>query len=163
MARIQDSIDIRAPIDQVFQAITDPRRTIEWNPAIIEVTDIAGLPPQVGTSWRQVAQYMGRTATLLCRIVELNPPYEGVLQVTGDYEGRISTICDTVDGVTRVVEAIDFTPPGGLAGKMAMAVVQPAIRREVAQTLARQREVLEREADPVHGVPGSKADGSRTA
>src|SRR5579872_5869601 len=100
MTRIEDSIDINAPIDIVFAAVTDPRRTIEWNSAIVEVSEITGLPVQAGTSWRQVAHYMGRTASLQCRIIELNPPHEGVLEVTGDYEGRISTVLETVGGLT---------------------------------------------------------------
>lgn len=146
MTRIEDSVDVNAPIDVVFSAVTDPRRSVEWNPAIIEVTDIAGIPPGVGTSWRQVASYMGRTATLRCRIVEFSPPHEGILEITGDYSGRVVTLCETVEAKTRLVQAIEFAPPTGIAGKITMAVVQPAIRREISHTLARQREVLEREA-----------------
>jgi uncharacterized protein YndB with AHSA1/START domain len=155
MARVEDSVDIRAPIEIVFAAVTDPRRSLDWNPTLVDVSNMTGLPPAVGTSWRQIANYVGRRVTLDCRIAEYNPPHEGVLDISGDYAGRIVTLCESVQGATRLVQTIEFEPPGGIAGRLAMAVIQPVIKREIDRTLTRQREILEREA--------GTSDGSETS
>jgi hypothetical protein len=155
MARVEESIDIAAPIEDVFAAITNPRRTPEWNAAIVEVSHVSDPQTRVGTTWRQVARYAGRTVTFHCRVDEYDPPHEGVLDVKGDYEARIVTLCESVEKQTRLVQSIDFAAPTGIRGRMEMAVVQPMIRHEMRRTMARQKEILERE---VERNDGSAAD-----
>jgi uncharacterized protein YndB with AHSA1/START domain len=145
MASVEDSIVIQAPIDHVFSAVTDPRRTLEWNPSIVEVSDISGYPVHVGSSWHQVASVAGRMVKLTCRIVELRPPFEGILDVSGDQHGRVVTRCQESGGHTRLSQMIEFVPPTGMMGRMALTVIQPALKRELSHTLARQKDILERE------------------
>lgn len=144
MPTIEESTDIRAPIETVFAAITDPRRATEWSSSVIEVTDIAPLPVQVGTAWRQRAGMAGSTVSLTCRVVVYRPPYEGALEISGDQRGRLTTLCAAKNGATHVTQTLDFASPGGLAGSMMAKVAQPIIKREMAQSLARVRAALER-------------------
>lgn len=145
MTKIEERIDIRVPIDVVFSAITDPRRTSEWNPNIIEVRNLSNGPAGQGSTWQQVMLVMGRPVEVNCAIVQFQPPNLGVLQISGPQNGQIVTRCEQLSGFTRVTQIVEFEAPKGM-GKLASAVVGPAIRREVARTMARQREVLESEA-----------------
>jgi hypothetical protein len=88
MPTIEDSIEIKAPVAAVFAALTDPHRTGEWNPNIIEVCDITDGRTREGTSWRQVAMIAGRKVNLTCRIQRFEPPYLGELDIAGDQRGR---------------------------------------------------------------------------
>jgi uncharacterized protein YndB with AHSA1/START domain len=153
MTRVEESIDIDAPIDDVFAAVTDPRRTPQWNAAIVEVSELSDARVGVGLTWRQVARYAGRTVTFQCRVDEYNPPHEGVLDITGDYEARIVTLCERVERRTRVIQSIEFAEPTGLRGRLEMKVVHPLIRHEMRGTMARQKEALEREAKAESGPP----------
>lgn len=155
MARVEDSIDIRAPAQVVFAAVTDPRRTLEWNSNIVSIDDVAGLPVGIGTSWTQVASIAGRSLTVSCTIVDYRPPHEGVLEVRGEYGGRIITRCHEHSYSTHLTQVIEFEPPRGLMGQMAMAMIVPRLKREIRQTLLRQRDVLERETQ---AAGGSRAD-----
>jgi uncharacterized protein YndB with AHSA1/START domain len=144
---VEESITVRAPRDSVFAAVTDPRRATEWSPRIIEVRDITPYPPREGTTWRQTAGMAGQTATMLCRIVRLNPPHMGILEISGgDQNGRLTTHCTDVPGATRVTQTLEFQVPGGIKGKMMAAVAGPMLQREMSQALARMRDTLEREA-----------------
>jgi uncharacterized protein YndB with AHSA1/START domain len=145
MVRLEESIDIDAPVETVFGAVTDPRRAHEWNTAIVEVSDVSDSSIGEGTTWRQVARYAGRTAKFQCRVAEYRPPHEGVLDISGDYEAQIVTVCESVARRTRLIQSIDFAGPSGLRGRMEMAVIQPIVRREMRQSMARLKEVLERE------------------
>src|SRR5947209_5417468 len=80
---VEGSITVHAPLAQVFAAVTDPCRAPEWSPRIVEVSNISPYPVQEGTSWRQTAGMGGQTATMQCRIVKLDPPTTGVLEISG--------------------------------------------------------------------------------
>lgn len=145
MPTIEESVDIRAPVTEVFAAITDPRRSVEWSPSVKAVTPASPLPVQVGTTWRQRVGMAGTTVMLDCRVVALMPPHDGVLEISGDQRGRLTTRCREGDGLTRVTQTLMYDVPGGIAGSIMAKVAQPIIRREMVQSLARVRETLERE------------------
>lgn len=153
MAQVEAAIDIRAPIELVFPAITDPRRACEWNDNVADVTNISDHPVRQGSTWRQVTIMAGRPTNLNCRIAAFRPPYEGVLEISGGQKGSVRTLCDPVPGGTRVRQILDFVPPGGALGRLAAKAISPVIYRELSQALERQKVALEREAA---GTPGSR-------
>ena len=145
MAEVTESIDIRAPTDRVFAALTDPWRGSEWNPAITGIQDITPGPVRIGTQWTQSTHIAGRPIQLVCRITELQAPFLGVLDVSGDQQGKITTRCAEVPGGTRVTQTLEFVPPGGIFGQMAGGFIGNGLRREMVRTMERQRSVLEQE------------------
>lgn len=154
MARVEHTVDIKAPIDQVFAALTDPKRAPEWNNNVVEVRDVSDYPVKKGSSWRQTTLVVGRKVDLMCRVTGLDPPHLGLLEVSGPQQARISTTCEERGGYTLVTESIEFEPPGGIAGRLAAGLMRSTVHRELAQTMERQREILEREAG---GTDGSRA------
>ncbi|GAC1396447.1 MAG: hypothetical protein NVSMB52_09950 [Chloroflexota bacterium] len=150
MGTIEESIDIHAPVGKVFAGITDPRRTLEWNPNIVGIRDVPEGPVGEGASWNQTMIMAGRPVEVSCTVVRYVPPSEGVLKISGAQSGEVRTRCEQRGRHTHVTQAIDFVPPGKL-GMLASVVIGPAIRRELARSLARQREVLEREAGDAYG------------
>src|SRR5579872_4024267 len=119
MGEITETIDIRAPIDQVFAALTDPNRGQEWNPAITGIDGITPGPARIGTQWNQSTVISGKTVKLVCKITQLQPPNHGVLEISGDQRGTITTNCSSVNGGTRVTQTLNFVAPGGIFGQMA--------------------------------------------
>lgn len=143
MTVVEESIDIRGPIDTVFATVTDPRRAPEWNPSVVEVTDFSGYPIQPGTTWQQVIMILGKPARVRCRVSEYVPPHSGVIEVSGAQRGRIWTRCQAAGGVTRVTQGMDFVPPGGVMGRLGVTVMKGRIRQELYKTMTRQRDALE--------------------
>ncbi|MBV9281477.1 MAG: SRPBCC family protein [Chloroflexi bacterium] len=154
MATVEASIDIKAPIQQVFATITDPRRAPDWNPNVIEVKDVSEGQLGEGSTWRQVTLILGRQANLVCRIARFQPPHEGLLEISGDQRATIRTTCQSQGAYTRVTQVIDFVPPGGVVGRMAAGLLGPTLKNELTQTLERQRQALE---------GGAGSDGPRTS
>lgn len=154
MAEIVERVDIRAPIDRVFAAITDPERAQDWNNNVLEVRDISPRPVQPGTEWTQTTMMAGRPVELRCRIARYERPYHGVLEVAGDHAGTITTICEEASGGTRVTQRLKFQPPGGLFRGLAGGFITNAVRRELKYTMDRQRMILEREYGATRG-PGT--------
>lgn len=146
MASVEETADIAVPVDRVFSALTDPRRTTEWNKNVLEVQDISDDVPREGTTWTQMTLVSGRPARLTCRVTVYRPPHEGVLEISGDYKGRTWTVCKPNGAGTRVTQGIEFTLPGGPLGRMASGLVSRLMRNELRDTMARQRAVLEEES-----------------
>jgi uncharacterized membrane protein len=145
VARASQSITIRAPRDVVFGAVTDPRRTMEWNTNIVEMSNLSEHPARLGTTWSQTAMLAGIATQLRCRIVHWDPPTAGVLDISGGQSARVTTECRDVDGATRVVQTVDFTPPGGVLGAIAAGLIAKQISGELAKALKRQQATLEQE------------------
>jgi uncharacterized protein YndB with AHSA1/START domain len=146
MGEITESVDIMAPIDRVFAALTDPHRGQDWNPAITEIEGITPGPVHSGTQWIQSTLIGGREIKLECTITRLDPPTYGVLEVTGGQRGSIATHCTPINGGTRVTQILSFVPPGGIFGQMAGGFVSNALRREMMRTMERQRTIIEAES-----------------
>jgi uncharacterized protein YndB with AHSA1/START domain len=146
MGEITESVDIMAPIDRVFAALTDPHRGQDWNPAVTGIEGITPGPPRVGTEWIQSTLIGGRELKLVCTITQLEAPTYGVLEVSGGQRGSITTHCSPIDGGTRVKQVLAFVPPGGIFGQMAGGFVSNAIRREMMRTMERQRDIIEAES-----------------
>jgi uncharacterized membrane protein len=143
VAQVRETIEIRAPREAVFDAITDPRRTMEWNPNIVDLRDLQGIPVGVGSHWIQATSIAGRVVELQCRVVAWNPPALGVLDVSGPQTAAITTECSSVPGGTRVVQTIDFKPPGGLLGAVAGGLIGQQLGRELRASMQRQKAALE--------------------
>ncbi len=143
---IEAAIDIKAPIADVFAAITDPRRSGEWNPHIVSVDDISDSPVKEGTSWKQTVMLAGRRVTLVCVVRRLAPPHHGVLEISGDQEGLLATSCTAENGITRLAQRLELPAPRGLKATLTLTLAGPLIRSEMGSSLTRLRDTLEREA-----------------
>jgi uncharacterized protein YndB with AHSA1/START domain len=151
MTLVQITADVRAPVQAVFDAITDPNRGPQWNPNILDVSDLSSNLVQQGTTWRQTTVLMGRPMQLACRVLTFDPPREGVLEVSGPYHAKITTRCRPSEGGTRVSQSVEFQLPGGPLGSMAGKLVAVKLQQEVAATLARLKEIVESESGGARG------------
>ena len=98
-----DEWDVRAPIEEVFEALADARTYPSWwKPVYIEAE--ADGPPEVGRVSRQ--HFKGRlpyTLRIASRITRLERPREVEVHVDGDLRGRgIWTLTEKEDGLVHV-------------------------------------------------------------
>lgn len=145
MARVEHSVNIQAPIHLVFSAVTDPRRGSEWNPNIVEVTEVSDPVVRKGTTWRQKAVLIGRPEDFICRVIDYDPPHSGVLEISGAHYAELTTRCEPRGGLTHVLQKMEFEVPGGILGHLASGFVGERLKRELMGTMERQRVTLEKE------------------
>ncbi|MGI8968448.1 MAG: SRPBCC family protein [Chloroflexota bacterium] len=145
MPSVEESIDIPAPVDRVFPVITDPRRSLEWSSSIASVRDISDDPVHEGSTWRQTAMVVGREVEMTCTITTWEPPNRGILAITGDQRGQVTTICRPDGDGTRVTQVLDYEVPHGIAGGVFNLVAGNLLHRELSQSLGRMRDAMVRE------------------
>lgn len=144
MPSVQRSIEIDAPIEDVFEAATDPNRGPEWNPNIQHVETVQ-VPIGEGSQWEQTAIAMGRPVRLTCTVARFQPPHYGELLISGEQKGRTITRCENVDGRTQLTQALEFVMPGGMLGRLVGGMAEPMLGRELEQSLRRIKMTLELE------------------
>jgi carbon monoxide dehydrogenase subunit G len=119
------SIVVNAPIDKVFENLTNPEKQMEW---FVEHHELRDYTPPLGkgTTFKTVSKLMGRDAILQQEVIEFNPPNRQVLRYTGVGSGETHYICEEVEGGTKISLRFDANMSGILAKIMA-----PLIRRQM--------------------------------
>jgi uncharacterized protein YndB with AHSA1/START domain len=129
--RMTDHLD--APIERVFELVTDFKRYPEWNVSYAEILDVTG-PPVLGTKVRSVMKILGRRMEGTGEIVEIDPPRLIKLTGTG-IEGGVLTILQRLTPVgtgTDIEAEIDYELPAGIIGQIAnKLLVEGTVARDL--------------------------------
>ena len=74
MARYTASVQTQKGPQEVFDYLSDFSNAREWDPGVLEAERLGGGPVSDGTEFRLVAKFLGRSNTLVYRVVEPDPP-----------------------------------------------------------------------------------------
>lgn len=143
--RIERSIVVAAEAKRLWTIATDPSLSPRWNPNIVEVTDVSGLPIGPGSTWTQVVRILGRPVALKARVIRCDPPVSGAVDFSGPTELRVTTTISPEDGRCRLTQTMELYSAGAFGG-MAMRLARPTIERELGEALERQKSAAESEA-----------------
>jgi uncharacterized membrane protein len=142
--RVEESIRIAAPREEVWRYVSQPDRYPEfmvgssWSPVPGE--------PISGPRARYSIEIQVRSVDLggVVEVVEWDPPHElAWTNITGiDQRGR--WILRDRDGETEVTMRLSYQAPGGLLALVASQLGRPVIQRDVRRSLEALRETVER-------------------
>jgi uncharacterized membrane protein len=141
---LQSSIEIRAPVQRVFDVIAAPERLPEWNTSIERAWRSAPDAP-VGLGSRAVCtgRLLGQTLESETEVIAYTPPVEFATRaIRGP---RITTrfvLASGPYGTTVTIHASGEVP-GGMLGTM---LAEGFLRNEFSASLARLKVIAEREA-----------------
>jgi uncharacterized protein YndB with AHSA1/START domain len=152
MAKLDFEIDVRAPLEQVFNLITDLRAYDTWLPgstAFHGTTTISDGPIRVGTTYVEPGPFAVRHG----RVVELLPPtrvaFEQPMTLKPGFFGvvGIHLTCDLVQAAdfVRVRRSLDLTFLGPV--KLARTVIIRLFKEENERALDALKTFAERQAE----------------
>ena len=122
MARLNKEVVIKAPLEEIFVYISDPRNMVEIWPSLIEVTDVKQLL-NGGYSFHWVYKMAGMRFEGKGECTRMVRNQFFVVENKG---GIVSSIAWTVrsrEHLTRVTLTIDYKVPVPLLGKLAEAMI----------------------------------------
>ena len=138
--RVDGSIVINRPPEEVFAYATDPTHAPEWQSSALE-TSIEG-PVRAGASGKEVRKFLGRRMESTMRIEAFEPPRRFALQVTsGPVPFHVEQTVEPEGAGSRVAVTIEGEP--GRFFKLADPLVERAVRRELEGNLATLKDILE--------------------
>jgi uncharacterized membrane protein len=142
MAKIEASIVIDRPVEEVFAYMMDVKNWLHWHSGMLEAEQSSEGPPGVGTTYRGVIESLGRRMEWTSEVTA----YEQYRRM----EQRIDS------GPMSVEEIITFEPVEGgtklaLAGegetggifKLAEPLVSRRMQKEMEANLANLKNILE--------------------
>ena len=148
MGHIRTSFYTKAPVERVFDYITEPDNMPAWNSNLIATKNLSGRPVGAGTSWIQVFKLGVITTELPCRVLEYEPPFRIVSEAMLPRGVRLllSLELEPQGDGTKVTYIVDYEPPSSLPGKIAARLVESRVRRDTERNVDNLKAILQKSA-----------------
>ncbi len=142
MVRVEDSIVVARPIEDVFDYLTDPETLPEWQGSALEARVEGEGPMRAGSRVLERRKFLGRRLESTMEVVEYELPRRFAIKVgSGPVPFTATNSLSEADGGTRI-EAVIEGEPGGFF-RLAEPLVVRALGREMRNNLATLKDVLE--------------------
>lgn len=131
---VENSVEIDAPVAEVFAYVDDFTKTKEWMYGLREIEPVSGVTHGVGATYDGVMKVgVSLSSRIQCTGWEQDRLIE-IRSIKGIKNTQRWTFTDLGGGRTRVDAWISYTLPGGPAGKAMAAAVKPVIGIAVRHT-----------------------------
>ena len=145
MATVSTSINIQAPVQDVWELVTDLNRMGEW---VSIHRDFPAPPPgdvEAGTRFEQTLAVAGTPFKVEWTAVDVNGPERLSWEGTGPAgtTARTSYSLTAADGGTHFGYENEFKLPAGQVGEAASGVISGSAEREANDSLARLKALAE--------------------
>jgi len=122
MTKTVKSITIKAPVEKVFNYISEPTNLPEIWPSLVEVKDVQKLPSG-GTRNRWVYKMAGILLEGTSEETEYVPNQRLVSKTKGGAESTQTWMFQPEAGGTKVTFEVEYTVPIPVLGKLAEAII----------------------------------------
>ena len=141
MARIVKNVIIMAPVDKVFDYISNPRNMLEWHPNITKIRDVTG--KDINLHWAWNYKMMGIDFTGKARVISHIICTELRLENTGEIESNWTLGFSPEAGGTRLDFEVDYTIPAPVLDRVNELLALQRNERVTAMALANIKERME--------------------
>jgi len=145
MAKLEQSVVINRPIEEVFAFVSDFEKSPQWMSELVEAKQTSEGPVGVGTTYTAVANPLGRRAESTQEVVEyeLNRKF-AYKSTSGPVASKDNYTFESVAGGTKVTRAIEAEMGGFF--KLAEPLVVRMMRRQFETNFAILKDLLEAQA-----------------
>lgn len=142
MTKIEESIEVRCPVEKVFDITTDASRWSTWHSAIPEAEQTSGGPVGVGTTFRGITSLMGRSMpwTATATEYDANRKFGKNIDSGSVFIEQHNTYTSTPEG-TRFSMMYDMKFRGCM--RLLSPMIVHAMRKEMKNSLNKMKQVLE--------------------
>ncbi|MFQ5858009.1 MAG: SRPBCC family protein [Anaerolineae bacterium] len=142
MARIEGSVVINRPVEEVFAFVTNPENERLWRSILLEWEQTSDGPMGVGTTIREVEQFLGRRIEETYEVTEYEPNRKFALKsISGPTPNKVSQTLESVQGGTKHTLLIEAELGGFF--KLAEPIVARMIKKQVEAQLEILKGLLE--------------------
>ena len=142
MPRLEASITIHRPIEEVFAYVVDPNTAAKWQGSVVEAALTSDGPIGVGSTYRYVIQVMGRRLDTRSQITVYEPPKKFAWKGTsGPFPLSGAFACESVEGDSRATQTLDAEPGGFF--KIAEPLLMRQQQTQLENDLKKLKELLE--------------------
>ncbi len=143
---VSAEIEIAAPIDDVYEAMMDPRRLGDWVTIHRDLGELPELPLREGSEFEQKLALAGKSFKVSWEVARADPPREAEWVGSGPAGSgaRVAYRLSESGDRTHVRYENEFDFPAGVLGKAAgRLLVRSPARKEAERSLERLQALLE--------------------
>ena len=141
--RIEESVEINLPPEEVFDYVADPENLPGWSSLVLEVQKETQGPLREGDRYTSVAKFLGRTFETPLEVTAQEPPRRQSARSTGGPFPQEYTFVleEAAGGGTRLTQAAEGEPGGFF--RLVGPLLEVAGRRQFKTDLANLKDLLE--------------------
>jgi Polyketide cyclase / dehydrase and lipid transport len=144
MGRIEESIEIKCPVDKVFAYTTVAENWPKWHDEILEAEQTSQGEVGIGTTSRVKTHSMGQTSEMTAKVTEYVLDKKWGKELTSKSAViNDQLIFDSIEGGTKFTMVYDVKISG--FAKMLSSKINSEMRKESKQDLINLRGILEAE------------------
>jgi uncharacterized protein YndB with AHSA1/START domain len=142
MARIEESVEIKRPVDKVFAYTTEAKSWPKWHPFIPESEQTSQGPISVGTTFKGVNRMMGLSMKWTAKATEYEPNKKWGKTITcGSMIIEDHLTFEPIEKGTRFTLVYDMKVGGFL--KLFSPMIVSSMRKEPKKALSNLKGILE--------------------
>ena len=142
MARIEASIVINRPIEDLFEYMADVARNTEWKEGILEAKQTSPGPAAVGATYTYVVQAMGRKIETDGEITEFQAPTRFAWKSTkSPFPMTGGHTLEPANGGVKVTNFMEVEPGGFF--KLAEGIMAKQQKSQMERELANLKAMME--------------------
>ena len=128
--QVTSTVVVAAPSDEVFAYLSDAENNPEWQSGMVSAQWTSGGPTGVGSTYDQVATFLGRRIESTFEVEEFEPGRRIKASSTGgSFPITFTRMVEPADGGTRVTAIITGDSSGFF--KIAEPIMQRMVQRSV--------------------------------
>ncbi len=141
--RVEESVEINRPVEEVYQYVADPEHLPEWAGIILEVQKEAPGPLTEGTRFTTIGKFLGRRFETPFEVTAHESPQRHSHKSTGGPIPQEWTLTfeQTQGGGTRFTQVVEGEP--GRFFRLAGPLLERAGRRQFRTDLENLKDLLE--------------------
>jgi uncharacterized membrane protein len=151
MTRIEHTVTIDRPVDEVWDYMMDARNDPVWMAHVVDVGRGADQPVEPGLEIDETIKFLGKRLQVTMKVTEHEPKRRSAIELTGSpVPGRGAYEFEPVDGGTRLTATLETDAHGFF--KLAEPVFARMARRDFAGNFETLKDLLEARNDSrTHG------------
>jgi uncharacterized membrane protein len=142
MARIEESVEIKRPADQVFAYTTDAKNWTKWQSTMPEAEQTSQGAVGVGTTFKGTIRMMGLSMRWTAKATEYEPNRKFGKNITcGSITNEQHNTYDPIEGGTRFSIVYDMKVGGFM--KLFSPMIVSSTRKALKKALGNLKSILE--------------------
>ena len=144
MTKIQKSVLINAPINEVEAILDNPHRLPEWYAGVTAVQPTANFPQEIGSSNKLTYKAGGLTMESTLTTIESVPQQKRIFQMDGMISGTNHWQLQANGRQTQVQFTMDYQMGGGGLGQLAnKLIIERMNDKNADESLANLKQLVE--------------------
>jgi len=145
MLKIETSIVINRPVEEVFAVLSNVENNSKWSSAFLEAKQTSAGPIGVGTTWRVVQKALGQRIEGEVEVTEYEPNQKWAQKSkSGPFPVEVWQTYEPVAGGTRVSIVLEAEPGGFF--KLAEPLLKAMLKRNIENDLANLKDLMDAHA-----------------